>query len=65
MVEKDLSIVALVGDHEKAIPALAANVWALGKNGVNAGHCGDERNISAVINTVDVRRRSMFYMKIF
>jgi len=60
IVEKDLSIVALVGDHMKSHPGISGKMFgALGKNGVNVraiAQGSSERNISAVINTADVRK---------
>jgi len=60
VVEKDLSIVALVGDHMKSHPGISGKMFgALGKNGVNVraiAQGSSERNISAVINTADVRK---------
>jgi aspartokinase/homoserine dehydrogenase 1 len=59
-VEKDLSIVALVGDHMKSHPGISGKMFgALGKNGVNVraiAQGSSERNISAVISTDDVRK---------
>lgn len=60
IVEKDLSIVALVGDHMKSHPGISGKMFgALGKNGVNVraiAQGSSERNISAVISTGDVRK---------
>jgi bifunctional aspartokinase / homoserine dehydrogenase 1 len=60
IVEKDLSIVALVGDHMKSHPGISGKMFgALGKNGVNVraiAQGSSERNISAVVSTVDVRK---------
>lgn len=60
VVEKDLSIVALVGDHMKSHPGISGKMFgALGKNGVNVraiAQGSSERNISAVISTADVRK---------
>jgi aspartokinase/homoserine dehydrogenase 1 len=60
IVEKDLSIVALVGDHMKSHPGISGKMFGtLGKNGVNVraiAQGSSERNISAVINTADVRK---------
>ena len=59
-IEKDLSIVALVGDHMKSHPGISGKMFgALGKNGVNVraiAQGSSERNISAVLSTVDVRK---------
>jgi aspartokinase/homoserine dehydrogenase 1 len=60
IVERDLSIVALVGDHMKSHPGISGKMFgALGKNGVNVraiAQGSSERNISAVISTADVRK---------
>jgi len=60
IVEQDLSIVALVGDHMKSHPGISGKMFgALGKNGVNVraiAQGSSERNISAVISTADVRK---------
>src|SRR5436190_3145021 len=60
IVEKDLSIVALVGDHMKSHPGISGKMFGtLGKNGVNVraiAQGSSERNISAVISTGDVRK---------
>jgi aspartokinase/homoserine dehydrogenase 1 len=60
IVEKDLSIVALVGDHMKSHPGISGKMFgALGKNGVNVraiAQGSSERNISAVVSTADVRK---------
>ena len=60
IVEKDLSIVALVGDHMKSHPGISGKMFgALGRNGVNVraiAQGSSERNISAVISTADVRK---------
>jgi aspartokinase/homoserine dehydrogenase 1 len=60
IVETDLSIVALVGDHMKSHPGISGKMFgALGKNGVNVraiAQGSSERNISAVITTGDVRK---------
>jgi len=60
IVEKDLSIVALVGDHMKSHPGISGKMFgAIGKNGVNVraiAQGSSERNISAVVSTADVRK---------
>jgi len=60
IVEKDLSIVALVGDHMKSHPGISGKMFgALGKNGINVraiAQGSSERNISAVVSTTDVRK---------
>jgi bifunctional aspartokinase / homoserine dehydrogenase 1 len=59
-VEKELSIVALVGDNMKSHPGTSGKMFgALGRNGVNVraiAQGSSERNISAVIATVDVKK---------
>ncbi len=58
--EKDLSIVALVGEHMKSHPGISGKMFgAMGRNGVNVraiAQGSSERNISAVISTDDVRK---------
>ncbi|WP_276374028.1 bifunctional aspartate kinase/homoserine dehydrogenase I [Chryseolinea sp. H1M3-3] len=59
-VEKDLSIVAVVGDGMKHSPGTSGRMFSgLGKNGVNVvaiAQGSSERNISAVIPQVDVSK---------
>lgn len=59
-IEKDLSIVALVGDNMKNHSGISGKMFsALGRNGVNIraiAQGSSERNISAVIVTRDVRK---------
>ena len=59
-VEKNLSIVALVGDNMKSHPGISGKMFgALGRNGVNVraiAQGSSERNISAVIATADVKK---------
>jgi aspartokinase/homoserine dehydrogenase 1 len=59
-VEKDLSIVALVGDNMKNHTGISGKMFgALGRNGVNIraiAQGSSERNISAVINSSDVKK---------
>jgi aspartokinase/homoserine dehydrogenase 1 len=59
-VEKDLSIVALVGDRMKSRPGISGRMFGtLGRNGVNVraiAQGSSERNITAVISTPDVRK---------
>ncbi|HEU4609870.1 MAG TPA: bifunctional aspartate kinase/homoserine dehydrogenase I, partial [Chitinophagaceae bacterium] len=59
-VERDLSILALVGDNMKSHPGIAGKMFAvLGRNGVNIraiAQGSSERNISAVIATHDVKK---------
>ncbi len=60
IVEKDLAIVALVGDNMKNHPGISGKMFSvLGKNGVNIraiAQGSSERNISAVIATKDVKK---------
>lgn len=59
-IERDLSIIALVGDRMKSHPGVSGKLFgALGRNGVNVraiAQGSSERNISAVIATGDVRK---------
>lgn len=59
-VEADLAIVALVGDQMKNHTGISGRMFgALGKNGINIraiAQGSSERNISAVINSADVRK---------
>lgn len=60
VVEKDLAIVALVGDNMKSHPGISGKMFgAIGRNGVNVraiAQGSSERNISAVISTADVKK---------
>jgi aspartokinase/homoserine dehydrogenase 1 len=60
IIEKDLAIIALVGDKMKSHPGISGKMFsALGKNGVNVraiSQGSSERNISAVIATKDVKK---------
>ena len=60
IVEKELSIIALVGDHMKSHPGISGKMFgALGKNGVNVraiAQGSSERNISAVVAAGDVKK---------
>ncbi len=60
IVEKDLSIIALVGDNMKSHPGISGKMFGvLGRNGVNVraiAQGSSERNISAVIATDDVKK---------
>ena len=60
IVEKALSIVALVGDNMKSHPGISGKMFgALGRNGVNVraiAQGSSERNISAVIAETDVKK---------
>ncbi|HRH61133.1 MAG TPA: ACT domain-containing protein, partial [Chitinophagaceae bacterium] len=59
-VEKDLSIVALVGDKMKSHTGISGKMFeALGRNGINIraiAQGSSERNISAVISSADVKK---------
>lgn len=59
-VEKDLSIIALVGDKMKSHPGISGRMFdALGRNGINVraiAQGSSERNISAVIAAADVKK---------
>ena len=59
-VEKDLSIIALVGDNMKSHTGISGKMFgALGRNGVNVraiAQGSSERNISAVISMPDVKK---------
>lgn len=59
-VEKNLSIVALVGDRMKSHPGISGKMFsALGRNGINVraiAQGSSERNISAVLATKDVEK---------
>ncbi len=60
IVEKELAIVALVGDNMKSHPGISGKMFGnLGRNGVNVraiAQGSSERNISAVISTHDVKK---------
>jgi aspartokinase/homoserine dehydrogenase 1 len=60
IVEKDLAIIAIVGDKMKSHPGISGKMFsALGKNGVNVraiSQGSSERNISAIIATKDVKK---------
>ena len=60
IVEKNLSIVALVGDNMKNHSGISGKMFsALGRNGVNIraiAQGSSERNISVVIHTADVKK---------
>jgi bifunctional aspartokinase / homoserine dehydrogenase 1 len=60
IVEEQLAIIALVGDQMKNHTGISGRMFsALGKNGINIraiAQGSSERNISAVINTADVRK---------
>lgn len=58
VVERELAVVALVGDHMKSHPGISGRMFgALGRNGINVraiAQGSSERNISAVISQQDV-----------
>ncbi|PCJ93269.1 MAG: bifunctional aspartate kinase/homoserine dehydrogenase I [Flavobacteriaceae bacterium] len=60
IIENDLAIIALVGDNMKSHQGLSGKMFStLGKNNVNIraiAQGASERNISAVINTNDVKK---------
>ena len=60
IVEKNLSIVALVGDKMKNHPGISGKMFhILGRNGINVraiAQGSSERNISAVISSADVKK---------
>lgn len=60
IAEKDLAIIALVGDHMKSHQGLSGKMFStLGKNNVNIrviAQGASERNISAVIKKEDVKK---------
>ncbi|MBK9483830.1 MAG: bifunctional aspartate kinase/homoserine dehydrogenase I [Chitinophagaceae bacterium] len=60
IVEKELSIVAIVGDNMKNHSGISGKMFsALGRNGVSIraiAQGSSERNISAVISTADVKK---------
>lgn len=59
-IETDLSIVALVGEQMKSHPGISGRMFsAMGRNGVNIraiAQGSSEKNISAVISTLDVKK---------
>ena len=59
-IEKDLSIIALVGDNMKSHPGISGKMFgALGRNGVNVrviAQGSSERNISTVVAVSDVKK---------
>jgi aspartokinase/homoserine dehydrogenase 1 len=59
-VEKELSIIALVGDKMKSHPGIAGRMFsALGRNGINIraiAQGSSERNISAVVSFNDIKK---------
>ena len=59
-IEIDLSIIALVGENMKSHPGISGKMFGtLGRNGVNVraiAQGSSERNISAVISSLDVKK---------
>ena len=59
-IERDLSIIALVGDKMKNHPGISGKMFhVLGRNGINVraiAQGSSERNISAVISSTDVKK---------
>lgn len=59
-VEKDLAIIALVGDNMKSHPGISGRMFGvIGRNGINVraiAQGSSERNISAVIAAADVKK---------
>lgn len=59
-VEKDLSILAVVGEHMKSHPGISGKMFGgLGRNGINVraiAQGSSEKNISAVIAAADVKK---------
>ncbi len=59
-VENDHSIIALVGDSMKSLPGISGKMFgALGRNGINIraiAQGSSEKNISAVVKTLDVQK---------
>jgi bifunctional aspartokinase / homoserine dehydrogenase 1 len=60
VIEKDLAILALVGDQMKSHPGISGRMFGiLGRNGVNVraiAQGSSERNISAVVNSKDITK---------
>ena len=60
LLEKNLSIIAIVGDSMKNHTGISGKMFgALGRNGINIraiAQGSSERNISTVINTIDVKK---------
>ncbi|MEO6915472.1 MAG: bifunctional aspartate kinase/homoserine dehydrogenase I, partial [Chitinophagaceae bacterium] len=60
IVEKDLSVIAVVGDNMKSHPGVSGKMFgAMGRNGVNVraiAQGSSERNITAVISREDVQK---------
>ena len=59
-IERELSIIALVGDKMKSHPGISGHMFgALGRNGINVraiAQGSSERNISTVISAADVKK---------
>lgn len=59
-IEEDLSVIALVGEYMKSHPGISGKMFGtLGRNGVNVraiAQGSSERNISAVISSLDVKK---------
>jgi aspartokinase/homoserine dehydrogenase 1 len=59
-IERELSIIALVGDKMKSHPGISGRMFgALGRNGINVraiAQGSSERNISTVISAADVKK---------
>ena len=59
-IEKDLAVVALVGENMKSHPGISGKMFgAIGRNGVNVraiAQGSSERNITAVISSRDVKK---------
>ncbi len=68
-VEKNLAIIALVGDRMKNHTGISGKFFsALGRNGVNIraiAQGSSERNITAVINSVDVKKSTNTIHEVF
>lgn len=60
VIEKELAVVALVGDNMKSHPGVSGKMFgAMGRNGVNVraiAQGSSERNITSVIAAADVRK---------
>jgi aspartokinase/homoserine dehydrogenase 1 len=60
LVENDHSVIALVGDSMKSLPGISGKMFgALGRNGINIraiAQGSSEKNISAVVKTMDVQK---------
>lgn len=59
-IEKDLSIVAIIGEHMRQMPGISGNLFtALGNNGINVvavAQGSSELNVSTVIATKDLAK---------